>query len=275
MPLYKNIKTYFYWIVSYKSGYKLLFHRIVDNRRGISMKKIFTILALLVAVIVGVYSYVTFFDHTEAKGKQKTIMAFGDSLTYGKGDRKEQGYVGQLQKELNEKHQGTDYQILNYGVVNRESSGVLKQLGNVKTADHLNETDYFIVFIGTNDLIHSNGGDLSELHPEKMKAAKEDYLDNMNAILKILQTANKNAPVILLGLYNPYPEGHHHIEKYIDDWNQSIQKLAASHENVKFISTNELFKGKNKKQYFSDSLHLDDDGYRLIAGKILKNYDFK
>lgn len=238
------------------------------------MKKIIIGIAGILIILAGLYLYVTFFDQKHAEGNQKTIMAFGDSLTYGKGDRREQGYIGKLEKKLNDKQTGTEYKIENYGVRGRESSGILKELGDIKTADHLNETDYFIVFIGTNDLRHGNGGDYKPLHHDKIQQAKEDYLDNMKAILKILETANEKAPIIVLGLYNPYPDGEK-IEKYIYDWNLSTQKLVKSHNQVTYISTDELFKGKEKKNYFSDSLHLNEKGYGLISDKILRSYDFK
>jgi lysophospholipase L1-like esterase len=141
-------------------------------------------------------------------------------------------------------------------------------------AQDLKEADMFIVYIGTNDLLKSNGGDLYPLHHENLVEAKDVYEDKLNGILETMETANNDAPIILLGLYNPYPDGDK-IEKYIDHWNESIQKTAEQDENITYISTNELFKGKNKKQYFSDSLHPNGKGYELIADKILNEYSFK
>ncbi|WP_394139781.1 DUF459 domain-containing protein [Cytobacillus oceanisediminis] len=197
------------------------------------------------------------------------IVAFGDSLTYGYGDKTKEGYIGRLQSKLSRANPDKNYEIKNYGVYGYKSSDVLKQMLKPKVAQDIKEADLFIVYIGTNDLLKSNGGDLYPLHHEKLVESKDVYEDKLNGILETLETANNDAPILLLGLYNPYPDGDK-IEKYIDHWNQSIQNTAEQDENITYISTNELFKGKNKKQYFSDSLHPNGKGYELIAEKILK-----
>ncbi|KON86343.1 hypothetical protein AF332_05585 [Sporosarcina globispora] len=247
---------------------------LFSTMKGTStMKNKFYILAGLILLGAGVYLSIIFFGEEKKAESSKTIAAFGDSLTYGFGDESKEGYIGRLQSKLDQTYPNKNYSMINHGVYGYKSSDVLKQMLKPKVAQDIRNADMFIVYIGTNDLLKSNGGDLYPLHHEKLVEAKDIYEDKLNGILETLETANSDAPIILLGLYNPYPDGDQ-IEKYIDHWNESIRKKAAEDKNITYISTNELFKGKNKKQYFADSLHPNGKGYELIADKIIESYPF-
>lgn len=219
-------------------------------------------------------SAVSIYGNTrETDEEERRVIAFGDSLTYGYGDEKGSGYIDTLETKLNIEHEA-EYKFDNEAIYGLESSGILAQLSDVGTRGKLDEADYFILFIGTNDLINSNGGDLSNLKHEEIAKGQEVYLRNLKAIIDILTDENEHAPILLLGLYNPYPDSEA-IESVIDDWNKEIIKNTKDEKQTIYIQTNDLFKGKNKKQYFSDSLHLNDKGYKLVAGRILGKYQFK
>jgi lysophospholipase L1-like esterase len=209
----------------------------------------------------------------EKEEEDRMVVAFGDSLTYGYGDKKGSGYIDTLQTKLNSQN-NKDFNFDNEAIYGLESSGILTQLSNVSIRGKLDEADYFILFIGTNDLINSNGGNLENLKHEEIENGQKAYLQNLSAILNILTDKNENAQILLLGLYNPYPDSAA-IEKVIDDWNSEIKKAAKQEDQVVYIPTNDLFKGKDKKQYFSDSLHLNNKGYNLIAERILEKYSFE
>ncbi|WP_176167307.1 GDSL-type esterase/lipase family protein [Mesobacillus jeotgali] len=231
--------------------------------------KIFLSLAA-VAVLLAV---VSIYGNTKERDEERLVIAFGDSLTYGYGDEKGSGYIDTLKTRLNS-HNKEKYNFDNEAIYGLESSGILTQLSNVEERVKIDEADYFILFIGTNDLINSNGGNLNNLKLEKIAKGKEDYLKNLNSIIKTLTNKNKQAPILLLGLYNPYPDSKA-IEVVIDEWNNDINKIIKDEERIVYIPTNDLFKGKNKKQYFSDSLHLNDKGYKLVTDRIIEKYQFE
>ncbi|MBT2660492.1 GDSL-type esterase/lipase family protein [Bacillus sp. ISL-45] len=235
------------------------------------MKKNTLLISSLIIIIamLAAFSMV----NPEKEEEDRLVLAFGDSLTYGYGDQKGSGYIDTLQTKLNYQHK-EDYNFDNEAIYGLESSGILTQLSNVSIRGKLDEADYFILFIGTNDLINSNGGNLENLKPEKIEKGQDVYLQNLNAILNILTEGNEKAPILMLGLYNPYPDSVE-IEAVVDDWNKEIRKASISEKQVVFIPTNDLFKGRDKKQYFSDSLHLNDKGYKLIADRILESYTFE
>ncbi|CAM3766221.1 GDSL-type esterase/lipase family protein [Mesobacillus thioparans] len=209
----------------------------------------------------------------EKKEDERLVIAFGDSLTYGYGDEKGSGYIDTLNARLNDQSE-EKFTFDNEAIYGLESSGILAQMSDVGIRGKIDEADYFIVYIGTNDLINSNGGNLKNLKQEEIAKGKEDYLKNLDAIINILTEKNEQAPILLLGLYNPYPDSKT-IEAVIDEWNNDINNLIKDEKRIVYIPTNDLFKGKNKKQYFSDSLHLNDKGYKLVSDRILEKYQFE
>ncbi|WP_201714087.1 GDSL-type esterase/lipase family protein [Rossellomorea arthrocnemi] len=234
--------------------------------------KLAAVIVLFALIPIVYFSFIA--DGTESSSK-KRVMALGDSLTYGYGDKKEAGYIGRLEEKVNQEHPKTSYHFQNLGVPGQQSDQLLSQIVKPEVAGDLSEADIYIINIGTNDLIKNNGGDLFPLHHDEIMDAKKDYLDHLDKILNIVGTANKEADIIVLGLYNPYPDkDSDKIEAYVDDWNKSMMKEANKHDNVKYVSINPLFKGKSKENYFHDSLHPNGKGYELIADQIVKNYDF-
>lgn len=233
-----------------------------------------TAFILFVITLTAILAAFSLYDkNPETKPGEKQVVAFGDSLTYGYGDEKGSGYIDTLEKRLNKQNK-EEFDFTNEAIYGLESSGVLNQLSDFRTTRMLDDADYFILFIGTNDLINSNGGNLNNIKPEAIEKGQEVYLQNLKGILKILKDNNDDAPILLLGLYNPYPDSGQ-IEKIIDDWNKEILVTVKQENRITYIPTNDLFKGKAKNDYFSDSLHLNDKGYRLIAQRIMNKYHFE
>ncbi|WP_110929193.1 SGNH/GDSL hydrolase family protein [Bacillus massiliglaciei] len=218
------------------------------------MKKITYLLGIVLLICTGVFEY-----QQKKLKDDEIVIAFGDSLTYGYGDKEGEGYIDGLEHELNHQQDQKKIHIWNYGIVGLESEGVLKQLDKEMIRTKLDKADHFIVFIGTNDFINSNGGNLKEIHGEQIKQEKKEYVQNLKKITSILLNENDKASILVLGLYNPYKENDE-IEKYIEDYDASIKKIAGQNERIFYIETNDLFKNKEKQDYFSDSLHLNEKG---------------
>lgn len=237
------------------------------------MRKKTAFIFFMITLLVILAALSIFDKRPEHKPEDKKVIAFGDSLTYGFGDESGSGYIDTLDKKLNDQNKGA-FDFTNEAVYGLESSGVLKQLSDIRVSSELDKADYFIVFIGTNDLINSNGGNLKNPDQERINRGKEVYLQNLEATVSILKENNEDAPILLLGLYNPYPKSEE-IEAILDEWNRDIIETTQDEQRITYIPTNDLFKGKVKKDYFSDTLHLNDKGYNLVADRILEKYDFK
>lgn len=209
-------------------------------------------------------NYAVFSDHEK-------MVALGDSLTHGVGEKFGNGYVDDLERYLEQK-KNAFVQVDNYGIPNQRTDGLLDQMKQPELKQDVADADYILLFIGTNDLIDSNGGDLYEINEDKIDQGQESYSENLEAILEKLRNANSEAPILLLGLYNPYPDSKK-IDEIMEDWNAESKKIVDDYERTKFIATNDIFKEKST-EYFSDALHPNKKGYQLIARKIVKEYDF-
>ncbi|PLT28570.1 GDSL-type esterase/lipase family protein [Peribacillus deserti] len=237
------------------------------------MKKFNLFILPILVILAGITAYIL--NKPDEQKNERVITALGDSLTYGLGDSKGHGYVTSLQQKLNKEYPEHTYNVKGYGVVGQESGGLLKRLADPRITKAVYQSDYVMIFIGTNDLVNSSkGNDLQGMPPKKLAEAKEQYLDNLEDIVDTIEELNADAPIIVLGLYNPYPNTGEQIEAYIDDWNHSAKNLFKEDPKISFVSTNDLFKGKEKKEYFYDSLHVNDKGYNLIADKIIESYRF-
>ncbi|MCP3029949.1 GDSL-type esterase/lipase family protein [Halobacillus sp. A1] len=232
------------------------------------MKKI-VFYAVVLVLVAGAGTWII-----QANGitsNEKQIYALGDSLTHGVGDSSGDGYAENLEELFNEGREDT-VDVRNLGIPGQQTDGLLQQIQHSDVKNRLNEADYFTLFIGTNDLIDSNGGDLVKIYEEQIEAGKEEYEDNLQEILDIIREENPDAPILFLGLYNPFPYSEQ-IEEEVVQWNDRSQRIVDDYSNVKFIPTNDLFPEKST-EYFSDALHPNEKGYNLITEKIIEEYDF-
>ncbi|MCP3028412.1 GDSL-type esterase/lipase family protein [Halobacillus sp. A5] len=226
---------------------------------------------LIVIIVIGVGLVSWNQTKNASPENNEKMIALGDSLTYGIGDQSGHGYVENMEQLLSE-NKNAEIQVENYGIPDQQTNGLLKQVQQTDVKSDLPSADYFILFIGTNDLIESNGGDLTSVSEKDIEAGKADYEDNLKEILKIIRDQNEDAPILFLGLYNPYPDSEE-IEEEVVSWNDNSQTIVDDYEGIKFISTNDLFKEKSM-EYFSDALHPNKKGYDLITEKIVEEYDF-
>lgn len=109
---------------------------------------------------------------------EKTILAFGDSLTAGLGLPKEEAFPAQLEKKL--RAEGYNIRVINAGVSGETTAGGLRRLDW-----SLEENpDFVILALGANDMLRG-------LDPNEAKK-------NLDAMLKILQ--ERKIPVLLAGM---------------------------------------------------------------------------
>lgn len=93
------------------------------------MKRIFFygagLLLLLTLVMVFVYNKENW--ELSSNTPEKQIIALGDSLTYGYGDRSGEGYVDNLQWLFNKHYKGK-VTVQNHGIPGQKSDGLLQQI---------------------------------------------------------------------------------------------------------------------------------------------------
>ncbi|QFT89554.1 Spore germination lipase LipC [Bacillus sp. THAF10] len=233
------------------------------------MKRSFILVTVLLVIVL--ISSAMFHKKENPTGKEESMVALGDSLTHGVGDDGGQGYIDNLEGLL-EEEKNIVVRVKNYAIRGQESDGVVKQVNLTNVSQDLQKADYIILFIGTNDLLQSNGGDLSGIDEKKIAAGAKNYEENIEQILTRIRKENPSSPILFLGLYNPYPDSTQ-IERIIERWNRNSLEVVKKYDKVKFISTNHILKEKST-EYFSDALHPNEKGYQKITERIVKEFDF-
>ena len=160
-----------------------------------------------------------------------SIVCFGDSLTKGFGSTDNQSYPYYLQK------------LVNIPVINKGINGNTSKDGLNRTDDILQfKNSLVIVEFGANDFFQ-------QISISETKKNMEQIVDKLKQdnIVVLVSTEDKQ----LNKLY-------------------SMLKSLAKEKNVLFINgiLNEIW---NNRNLFSDEIHPNSTGYKLIADKIYKN----
>ncbi|SFS89047.1 GDSL-type esterase/lipase family protein [Marininema halotolerans] len=225
---------------------------------------------LVIIVIVSIGWAEHYHPMTSAQTiKEKRILALGDSLTYGYGDREHEGYVGGLKRALNREDSDTQYRTTNAGIYGLRTDGVLKQLAKPEMTQSVKQADGIILFIGTNDFIQSTGGNMTHLYRNRLAKGEKRFVHHLHRILTQLRKQNSDAPITLLGLYDPYPN-RVVSDPYIAKWNQASRNVIKHYHQTRFVPTQSLFEHRSKREVFSDELHPNHQGYQLIVQQLLR-----
>lgn len=165
------------------------------------------------------------------------ILAFGDSLTYGTGANKGESYPAILEQSVNRK-------VVNAGVPGELSVQGLKRLPNLLDK---HQPGLLILCHGGNDLLHK--GNLAEA---------EANIRQMIAL-----AANKNIPVILLGVPKP--------GLFLND--AALYNNISENTDITYIPNliAEILSDASMK---SDPVHPNKNGYRemaLVVADTLRN----
>ncbi len=172
----------------------------------------------------------------EPLDKQDTIVAFGDSLTFGYGAYAGFSYPEQLSKIINMK-------VINSGVNGNTTSDGLARLSNV-LEEH--KPKLVLLGLGGNDMLR--------------KVPEQTIVSNLTSMIQKIKS--KNIQVVLLA--TPRPSLLSSIG-YLSD--ADFYKDVAKKESVLLIE--DIYSSfLSKAEYRSDLIHLNQRGYELVAKKI-------
>jgi lysophospholipase L1-like esterase len=231
---------------------------------GVFIMKKILILFLIMIIYTSTYC-------STASAKEIHLTAIGDSITYGTGEPSKKGYIGRLRDALEIKKK-FPVSVNNFAIPRYTTENLLNQLQDRQIMNSLKKADYIILFIGTNDFRKSAGYQFNQLNLKNMNNGKVKFTANLRKILCIIRNENHTAPILVLGLYQPYVEyqNHQEILTIIEEWNYGIVNILGKIEKTYFVPTIDLFLNKPKKKYFSDSLHPNSTGYQLIANRVFQ-----
>lgn len=162
------------------------------------------------------------------------IMAFGDSLTFGSGAKKDQSYPAILSHL-------TGYEVINLGV-----PGEITQTGLSRLPAQLDEwePDLLILIHGGNDLLR--------------KRPRSETINNLTAMIQLAQ--QKGIPVVMLGV----PEPSLFLLESADFYAQVAENTGIP---VDLETLPDILEQNELK---SDTIHPNAEGYRIIANRVLE-----
>ncbi len=193
------------------------------------MKKIFLIISVL---FLSACSKVD----VEPLGRKDTIVAFGDSLTFGYGASIESSYPNQLSRIIRMK-------VVNAGVNGNTTKDGLDRIDQI-LEEH--NPKLILLGLGGNDMLR--------------KVAEQNIINNLSALIQKIKS--KNIQVVLLPTPKPSLLG---AVGYLSD--ADFYKDLAKKENVLLID-NIYSKYLSSGEYKSDLIHLNQKGYSMVAKDI-------
>lgn len=230
-------------------------------------------------------------DESQNYKKSVHFVAVGDSLTEGVGDQtKRGGYVPLVADALQQKYGLTSIEKNNYGVSGERSDQILKRVKkDTDLRSSLASADFITMTVGGNDLFQAFQKNLTAKNAKQFDRPIKKYGEHVKNILEEMRELNPNAPIYIIGIYNPYFLNFPDIkamQTVVDNWNDETQSLTKETKNCFFVPVNDLlYKGiatkdsgqtnessnsevKNNALYDEDNFHPNNLGYQLMATAI-------
>jgi lysophospholipase L1-like esterase len=201
------------------------------------------------------------------------IVALGDSITDGTGDAPDRGYVGRLIEELRDR--GRRVSLNNFAEGGDETADLLQKLDAPATLQRVGEAQLILMSIGGNDLSHAlRGRRLDEdpnANPLEVGPALDRASKNLAQILTRVRAANPNAPIRLIGLYNPFevlPSAEAEVRAQLLAWNSALERATFPFKDVLVVPVADLFADRPDR-LAGDRFHPGARGHELIADRLL------
>ncbi|WP_047999753.1 SGNH/GDSL hydrolase family protein [Lactiplantibacillus herbarum] len=174
-----------------------------------------------------------------------SLVAVGDSLTEGIGDKSEGGYVGQIKQTLTSK-QNLKVSTTNAGKSGDRSDQILARIEKSKDLQNeIKNADVLTVTVGGNDLLQTLEGSLTSSNTAKNNAtvakAQTTYATKLTKLFDKLRSLNPSAPMFVFSIYNPIYVNFPNvtaITDYVSQWNDQTQTTVGQYKDAYFMDIN-------------------------------------
>ena len=207
-----------------------------------------------------------------AKNGERRILVIGDSLARGAGDETGRGFALDVLQSWRKRGPAV---VTNLGVGGSESPEVRELAESPTVRARAAEADLILLSVGGNDLSHAASafGDRSATNlADAVSDARGRYVENLRAILRALREANPKAPILVVGLYDPFSgeAGPGRLgSSVILQWNNLAAETALGFPGVTVIPTFDIFQGRSDR-LAADKYHPNREGYRMIAERMIQ-----
>lgn len=204
--------------------------------------------------------------------KDLHIVAAGDSLTQGVGDSTNSGgYIPYLAEQLEKEKTIKNANFENFGVRGNRTDQLLSRLENKNMQTSIQDADLIILTIGGNDLMKVVKENFSSLKLNYFKAEQKVFEEHLQNIFSKIRIQNPEAPIILIGLYNPFYNWFADVKEMnqiVDEWNGKSQLIVENDINAYFVDIHDIFLNNEENLLYTDYFHPNDRGYQLIADRV-------
>lgn len=200
---------------------------------------------------------------------KRLLLVLGDSLAKGTGDESGGGFAQDVADSLRRRG---PIEFANLAVNGAESQDLRELVGSANVRSLAASADWIVLSAGGNDLSHSApraaAAPVEAL--EDVGRARARLIANLREILGLLRQANLEAPILIIGLYDPFGQagpGTRAGASVILSWNAAVQETALSFPGVLVVPTFDLFYGRADR-LAADRFHPNRAGYEAIARRI-------
>jgi lysophospholipase L1-like esterase len=201
--------------------------------------------------------------------KDIRVLALGDSLTEGIGDREQKGgYISRLRQQLLQ-HKG----VRTITVVNLGKRGLrISQLDDVvhQHIEAVEQADLIFITIGGNDMMKIVRSHFFDLSYELFAKEQKRFAARLDHLLATIRAVNRHATIVLIGLYNPFSSSLSNVPE-IDDvielWNNGSKEVLKRYDRTIFVNVKDLFDNRDDVLY-SDQFHPNEIGYEQMARRV-------
>jgi lysophospholipase L1-like esterase len=201
-----------------------------------------------------------------------SILCFGDSLTYGRGEIPSRGWVQRLKEDFETEliHKG----VFNLGIPGETSQSLMSRIGNELKPRiwYRKDLDRYVVIVqvGLNDVraLVSKSNNVTPL---------EHFEKNMKEIISFAK--DQVDEVFVLGILGvnesktqPFEKNVFISNKHVERYNESLE-IISKNLNVNFLNLYSNFNLKTP-ELFTDGIHLNKKGYDLFYQKLKENIKF-
>lgn len=199
--------------------------------------------------------------------KDVHIVALGDSLTEGVGDTNG-GYVADVKEKLLQHKAVRSVTVTNLGKRGLRISQLDEVIKNHKQS--MKEADMIFITIGGNDVMKIVRSHLFDLTYSLFVQKQKTFAQKLDQLLRTLRSLNKDATIVLIGLYNPFANSLQTIPE-IDDvivmWNRGSRDVLSRYHRTIFVEVKDIFDDRDDLLY-DDQFHPNEQGYALIAMRV-------
>lgn len=193
------------------------------------------------------------------------VVVIGDSLAAGTGDPDGKGIPGNLEDEL--RGRAPTVEVKNYGIAGNTTDDVLHRLDDEDIRANITAADAIVLSAGANNVFQDPEARARAIRDRDVYA--REIADRVADVVAELRRLNPDAPILLLGGYNPIPDNplSGGINRYLKRWDNLLDDKFANDPLIDIVKLSDIVDGPDKLSPI-DHFHPGAAAYREAAHRI-------